>query len=333
MAQGPTGAGPQWSADRQWYWTGTEWIPAPAAPPPPPPQPQSPMPPQAVTAAPPAIPSAAALGGAAIISGQPRRGHTGRNIAIGCGGIIAFFVIVGIVIAALNPATSGTNSSPAAAVSSPSASATHQASSPSTKPAATPSAKPTTSPSSTPAGIAPIQLTGRGQSTPHFTVTDGLSVFQASCGCSGNFIIEVLDSSGNPVDIPVNVIGRYAGSFGEHFDAGSYILKIDSDAAWTVTITQPRNASGAGLPKSYTEKGQQIVGPFAAGGAINIAAKNTGSSNFIVAVIDQDGNKQDIPINEIGNYSGSTISSNLSNGPFYLDVDSNGSWTISVSNV
>ncbi len=265
------------------------------------------------------------------MSGQPRRTHTGRDIAIGCGGIIAFLVIVGIVIAALNPSISGTNSSPAAALFSPTASASHRASSPSPKPAATPSAQATASPSSA-SGIAPIQLTGRGQSTPRFTVTDGLSVFQATCGCSGNFIIEVLDSSGNSVDIPVNVIGRYSGSFGEHFGAGSYILKIDSDAAWTATITQPRSVSGAGLPKSYTGTGQQIVGPFAAGAAISIRAKNTGSANFIVVVLDQDGNEQDIPINEIGNYSGSTISNDLSNGPFYLNVDSNGSWTITVSN-
>ncbi len=134
------------------------------------------------------------------------------------------------------------------------------------------------------------------------------------------------------MDLPVNVIGRYSGSFGENFSDGTYILKIDADSSWTVTITQPRNVSGASLPKTYTGNGQQIVGPFSAEGAVAIQAKNKGSSNFVVTVIDQDGNMQDIPINEIGNYSGSTISNGLSNSPYYLNVDSDGAWTITVSN-
>jgi hypothetical protein len=142
----------------------------------------------------------------------------------------------------------------------------------------------------------------------------------------------MLDSTGQLLDVPVNVIGAYSGSFGEHLDDGSYILKILANAAWTVTITQPRNVSGASLPKTHSSRGQQIVGPFSALAAIGIQATNKGSGNFAVKVLDQDGNLLDVPINEIGNYQGSTVSFGLSNGPFYIDILSSGSWTITVSN-
>jgi hypothetical protein len=63
-------------------------------------------------------------------------------------------------------------------------------------------------------------------------------------------------------------------------------------------------------------------------------AQNTSSSggNFIVEVLDRDGHLQDVAFNVIGSFSGSTVSNSLSNGPYWLKVDSDGTWTISVSN-
>jgi len=177
-------------------------------------------------------------------------------------------------------------------------------------------------------------LSGSGQATPHFTVTTGLTVLTATYSGSANFAVELLDSNGGSVDVPINVIGSYSGSVGEPLNAGTYILKIDASGAWTFVITQPRHVAGVSLPHTYTLKGQQIVGPFKAGSAVAIQAQNTAGpdgGNFIVQVIDQDGALQDIPVNEIGSYSGSTISNNLTNGPYYLNVDSDGSWTVTVS--
>ena len=155
----------------------------------------------------------------------------------------------------------------------------------------------------------------------------------ATCNCSGNFAIELLDSSGKTKDVAVNVIGHYSGSVGEGLDAGDYSLKISADATWTVTITQPRGVPGASLPHTFTGKGQQTVGPFSAGDAANLKAQNTsaGGSNFAVEVLGDDGSTKDVAFNEIGSFSGSTVSNGLSGGPFWLKVDSDGSWTITVS--
>ncbi len=300
MAQGPGGLEPRFSDDRQWYWNGSAWVPASQAPTPPPP-PSNPSPGPAF-----AVPMA----GAGAAATPTKKGHAGRNVAIGCGGLIVLIVIAAVAANAGSHNSPATSSSPVASSSSPVVSS---------------------APKATAAAIAPIVLSGSGQQAVHFTVTQGLSILTAKCSCSSNFIVEVDDSTGKTVDIPINVIGQYSGSVGEPLNAGGYILKIDADAAWSVTVTQPRNVSGSSLPQTYTSSGQQNVGPFSAGSAVGVKAHNAGSSNFIVSVLDKNGAVQDIPINVIGNYDGSTISNNLSNGPFYLNVDSDGTWTITVS--
>jgi hypothetical protein len=156
-------------------------------------------------------------------------------------------------------------------------------------------------------------------------------VIAATHSGSSNFSVELLDSSGSTKDVVVNVIGSYHGSKGEALSAGSYSLKITADGAWSVTITQPRGQSGSSLPQSYKGTGQQLVGPFAAGGSVRLAATNTGSANFSVEVLAADGSTKDVAFNEIGNFNGSTVSNGLSGGPYYLNVDSDGSWTISAS--
>jgi len=164
-------------------------------------------------------------------------------------------------------------------------------------------------------------------------VAGGLTIFTAQCGCQANFSVEIDNASGAMVDIPINVIGTYNGSVAEGLPQGSYILKVTADSAWTVNVTQPRNRAGAGLPQTYTGTGQQVVGPFAAGSSVRVQAQNTstGGGNFVVQVNGSDGSMQDIPINEIGSYNGSTISNNLNGGVYWLSVNSDGNWSVMVS--
>ena len=182
---------------------------------------------------------------------------------------------------------------------------------------------------------ASITLSGTGQSaTRTFTVTTGLAVFTAKCQCTANFSVEIDKGSGATVDIPINVIGAYTGSVAEGLKAGSYLLNITADGAWSVVVTQPRNIRGLSLPHTYSGSGQMVVGPVNGGSALRLAAHNQSSQggNFAVTLLDSNGNMQDIPFNEIGSFNGSTISNNLSGGPYYLEIDSDGSWTIQVSN-
>jgi len=236
----------------------------------------------------------------------PKKGHALRNIGIGCGGILLLFIIIGIASQGNPRSTNQTQSSQ--------------------------SSTPRGSPTPPPTPIPDIALSGRGQTATQAIpiVGGGLTIFKAHCGCRGNFNVEIDDSSGQMEDIPINVIGAYTGAVAEGLDAGSYILKIGADAAWTITVSQPRRTPAASLPQTYTAHAQQVVGPFSSSGAVRLVAQNRGRSNFAVEIWGDDGSREDIPINEIGNYNGSTLAG-LSGGNHWLGVDSDGDWTITVS--
>ncbi|HEY5023546.1 MAG TPA: hypothetical protein VII76_01100, partial [Acidimicrobiales bacterium] len=129
--------------------------------------------------------------------------------------------------------------------------------------------------------------------------------------------------------------GTYNGAVVEGLPQGNYVLNITADAAWTVTVSQPRDVAGAALPQTYSGAGQQVVGPFSAGTSVRMQSQNTATNggNFIVEILASDGSLQDIPFNSIGSFSGSAISNDLVGGPYWLNVDSEGNWTITVSNV
>lgn len=55
-----------------------------------------------------------------------------------------------------------------------------------------------------------------------------------------------------------------------------------------------------------------------------------GSSNFIVWLMDDQGNKVELLANEIGSFDGSTAISITTPGTYLLDVDSDGNWKASI---
>ncbi|MDQ6721877.1 MAG: hypothetical protein M3003_13935 [Candidatus Dormibacteraeota bacterium] len=245
----------------------------------------------------------------------PKKGHALRNIGIGCGGVLVLFIIIGIASQGSKPSSTNSNSAQTSQSSQ---------SSQSDSPRGTPTPPPT--------AIPDIPLSGRGQTaTQAFPIVGGgLTIFKANCACGGNFNVEIDDSNGQAKDIPINVIGAYSGSVAEGLNAGSYILKIGADAAWTITVSQPRRTPAASLPQTYAAHGQQVVGPFSSSGAVRLVAQHRGSSNFAVEVWRDDGSREDIPINEIGNYNGSTLSG-LHGGNHWLGVAADGDWSIAVS--
>lgn len=88
---------------------------------------------------------------------------------------------------------------------------------------------------------APINLSGTGQTaTEKFTLQDGLAVFKSTYkGRETVFHIELLDSYGEDVGMPANDIGSdLSVSKAIQVTAGEYLLNVDADGPWTVTIEQ-----------------------------------------------------------------------------------------------
>lgn len=87
----------------------------------------------------------------------------------------------------------------------------------------------------------PITLTGTGQTaTNKFSLQEGLATFKMTHNGQSNFIVHLLDDQGNDdFGSLVNVIGSFSGSKALQIPAsGQYLLDIQADGAWTVTITQ-----------------------------------------------------------------------------------------------
>jgi hypothetical protein len=226
MVSGPSGLEPRFSDDRQWYWNGTAWIPASQAPVPPPPPTTAP-PPQTVPTY-----AAAPQAGAAAMAVPQTKGHLGRNLAIGCAGLIGLIVIIGVIGSAANSGSKQPNSSSVAAVASPSATATKSV-------ASTPTSK---------ASVAPagpkvlLDKTGSGTSKTAIFQTTGEWEIDYTFDCTnfgqtGNFQIYVFDGGSSLVDIPANALAlKGSDTVYEHNLSGPYYLEMNSECNWRVIV-------------------------------------------------------------------------------------------------
>jgi hypothetical protein len=87
-----------------------------------------------------------------------------------------------------------------------------------------------------------LQESGNGiKNTGSFTVTGPWQLIYtfdcASFGSSGNFIVEVADSSGRMVDIAVNELAAKGSSSSPQYTTGTLHLEINSECAWAVKVS------------------------------------------------------------------------------------------------
>ena len=166
-----------------------------------------------------------------------------------------------------------------------------------------------------------------------FTLSEGLSVFDMTHTGSSNYIVWLLDSGGKEVGLLANVIGNYDGSQATGVDSqGSYYLDVDADGPWSIDITQPRpSVSSLPYTTSFSGSGPLATALFRTGaGAHTFSFSHSGSSNFVVWLLDMNGDYVDLLANEIGSTSGSTISG-LEAGGYLLNVDADGPWTVTIN--
>ena len=179
--------------------------------------------------------------------------------------------------------------------------------------------------------IEPIVLKGTGQqATEKFRLETGLSVFKMTHSGNSNFIVYLLDTEGNKVELLVNKIGVFNGSKAIKINkAGDYLLDITAGGQWTVNIEQPR-ANEAPKTNTFNGSGQQTTELFSTEkGLKTVKMTHSGSSNFIVYLQDKSGNKLELLVNEIGPFDGSKAVKIARDGIYLFDVEAEGNWQIS----
>lgn|ERR1700674_1077500 len=146
----------------------------------------------------------------------PKKGHTLRNIGIGCGGIVLLFIV--IAIASQGTKTGSTGSSPAANdKGSPTASAAHVAQ-----------------------VLLDVQGTGI-KSTQKFTAGGDWDLnWSYDCsnfGQNGNFQIYIYGKDSSDLKgIGANELGAKGSDVSHQHDTGTFYLQMNSACAWHVTV-------------------------------------------------------------------------------------------------
>lgn len=205
-----------------------------------------------------------------------------------------------------------------------------------TPPAPTPTPTPTPAPTPPPSP-APITLSGSSQqATQPFNLQQGLSIFTLHNSGQQNFIVYLLDNQGNQIALLSNAIGDFSGSKAVQIpSAGSYLLNVQSDGSWSITITQPRVSSAPSV-STLNGVGNQATQFFnLSPGLHTFTLTNSGSGNFIVYLEDKNGNQIDLIENVIGDFSGSKAEHIDESGPYFLDIqssdaNSSGTWAVTI---
>jgi hypothetical protein len=159
--------------------------------------------------------------------------RVGKPIAIGCGALLAIFIVLGIITALAGSNTNKTTSGAPATTAA--ATATAATSAPATAPPAT--EPPATRPATTAAPAKPkvlLSLTGTGlRKTASFTVKDQWHIRWAN---RGDFLaITVVDRAGQPVDIAANSQARETQIWPSD-TGGTYRLEINATGGWAVEV-------------------------------------------------------------------------------------------------
>ena len=102
------------------------------------------------------------------------------------------------------------------------------------------------------------------------------------------------------------------------------IFDIRAEGNWTITVSTVTNLS----TNSVTSIGDKVSGVFnLPGTGTTVSINNTGISNFIVWAHYSDGTSQ-LLVNNIGAYSGQAVLNNPKKTNCYLEVKSDGQWTV-----
>lgn len=183
--------------------------------------------------------------------------------------------------------------------------------------------------------IDPINLSGTGNTaTQFFVLQKGISIFEANYTGDGYFGVWLKDSNGNDIDLIANNVGSCSDKKAVGISkSGSYLLNVEADSNWSITITQPRPTSGVQKPTTLTGKGNNVTQflYIKKKGLARFSLSHDGSGYFGVWLLDSNGNNVDLLANGVGAFNGSKAVKIPKKGVYLINVEADGNWSISVN--
>ena len=115
--------------------------------------------------------------------------------------------------------------------------------------------------------------------------------------------------------------------------SGAYLLKVRADGDWVISSTQLTGTySSPPATQQWQGHGSFVTPLFSLkSGALRISGSHTnGTRNFIVELLDQNGETVELIANEIGPATINTIENVSTNGVYLLYIRADGDWTITL---
>ncbi len=169
------------------------------------------------------------------------------------------------------------------------------------------------------------EFSGTGDDVAQLSLGNGLVLVDATHAGRRNFIIRLRGSSD---ELLVNDIGVYKGTSVLGAAGGHFLLEVEADGAWTIRVREPRNQLASGS-RSFQGQGDAASGFIRLNGVHTVTATHNGKRNFVIWLYKDNGNREDLVVNDIGPYSGRK-SVRVSSGLYMLAVEADGAWTIEV---
>ena len=152
---------------------------------------------------------------------------------------------------------------------------------------------------------------------------------------SGNFITDLYYGDGKYDYVSLsNKIGNYEGMSAMTELDGKAVangtLEVKADGEWAIEFKRVSGTSD----KKLSGSGDYISGLIDVTSARNtVKLTHSGSRNFIVDIIQNDGGKYDYEslANKTGEYEGETIANLKAGKKYYISVVADGDWTIEIS--
>ncbi|MFP6570887.1 MAG: hypothetical protein VB815_10345, partial [Dehalococcoidia bacterium] len=170
-------------------------------------------------------------------------------------------------------------------------------------------------------------ISGSGDYVETLDLRSGLALFEIRYTGDANFVIWLRGLSD---DLLVNHVGNYSGTVAVGVDQGEYLLDIQASGEWTIRIREPRNQTPTTL-RTFAGTGDNVTDFIRLSEGMEIISEShVGEGNFVVWLLDEDGDNLKLLANDIGNYEGSTSVRIDSPGSYIITVEADGDWTVTV---
>ncbi len=168
--------------------------------------------------------------------------------------------------------------------------------------------------------------------TEKFNLKKGLAIINADHTGTSNFILNLMNTANGDKTYIINEIGSYDGKLAISVATdGEYLFNVTADGGWNIGLEQPLPVTSAQGMSNISGKGMFVTAPFSLNkGLTRFTLTHDGKSNFIVQLLNQNGEMEALYSNNIGNYEGSRIEY-IDSGIHLLNIDADGNWTINIT--